>query len=55
MAKFREMVAKLLGRWMVKLVLGIVPACYDSSLGSNPDMSQKFKMGDISKGEANTL
>jgi hypothetical protein len=30
------------------------PACYGSSLGSNPDISQKFKMGDISKGVANT-
>jgi hypothetical protein len=25
------------------------PACYGSSLGSNPDISQKYKMGDISK------
>ncbi len=32
------------------------PACYGSSLGSNPDISQKkYKMGDISKGVANTL
>ncbi len=32
-------------------------ACYGSSLGSNPDISQKYKMGDgdISKGVANTL
>jgi hypothetical protein len=29
--------------------------CYGSSLGSNPDISQKYKMGDISKGVANTL
>jgi hypothetical protein len=27
---------------------------YDSSLGSNPDTCQKYKMGDISKGLANT-
>jgi len=31
------------------------PACYISSLGSNPDISQKYKMGDMSKGVANTL
>jgi hypothetical protein len=35
--------------------LGSAPACYGSSLGSNPDSSQKYKMGDISKGLANTL
>jgi hypothetical protein len=33
----------------------VAPACYGSSLGSNPDISQKYKMGDISKGVANTL
>jgi hypothetical protein len=27
----------------------------DSYLGSNPDISQKYKMGDISKGVDNTL
>jgi hypothetical protein len=31
------------------------PACYGSSLGLNPDISQKFKMGDISKEVAKTL
>jgi hypothetical protein len=31
------------------------PACCVSSLGSNPDISQKYKMGDISKGVANTV
>ncbi len=31
------------------------PACYGNSLGSNPDISQKYKMGDISKEVANTL
>jgi hypothetical protein len=30
-------------------------ACYCSSLGSNPDISQKYKMGDTSKEVANTL
>jgi hypothetical protein len=30
-------------------------ACYGSTLGSNPDISQKYKMGDISKGVDNTL
>ncbi len=28
--------------------VGSAPACYDSSLGLNPDISQKYKMGDIS-------
>jgi hypothetical protein len=28
---------------------------YGSSLGSNPDVFQKYKMGDISTGVANTL
>jgi hypothetical protein len=32
--------------------VGKVPACYGSFLGSNPDISQKYKMGDISKGVA---
>jgi hypothetical protein len=33
------------------------PACFGTSLGSNPDISQKNKieMGNISKGVANTL
>jgi len=31
------------------------PACYGSSLGSNPGISQNYKMGDISKGVAKTL
>jgi hypothetical protein len=26
--------------------VGSAPACYGSSLGSNPDISQKHKMGD---------
>jgi hypothetical protein len=33
----------------------VAPACCGSSLGSNPDISQKYKMGDISNGVANTL
>jgi hypothetical protein len=32
-----------------------VPACYVSSLGSNPDISQKYKMGEISKEGPTTL
>jgi len=36
-------------------LVGSTPACYGSSLESNPDFSQKYKMGDISKGVANTL
>jgi hypothetical protein len=27
------------------------PACYGSFLGSNPDISQKYKMGDIKQRE----
>ncbi len=38
---------------MAKLVAH--PACYGSSLCSNPDISQQYKMGDIGKGVANTL
>jgi hypothetical protein len=34
---------------------GSAPSCYGISLGSNPDISQKYTMGDISKGVANTL
>jgi hypothetical protein len=29
--------------------VGSVPAGYGSSLGSTPDISQKFKMGEIRK------
>jgi hypothetical protein len=32
--------------------VGSATACYGSSLGSNPDISQKYKMGDISKNVA---
>jgi hypothetical protein len=32
---------------------GSVPDCYGSSFSSNPDISQKYKIGDISKGVAN--
>ncbi len=35
--------------------VGSAPACYANSLGSNPDITQKYKMGDICKGVANTL
>jgi hypothetical protein len=38
-------VAKLVSR---------VSACHGSLLGSNPDISQKYNMGDISKGDPNT-
>jgi hypothetical protein len=44
-----------LGRLVVKLKVGSAPACYGSSLDSKPDISQKYKMGDISKGVANIL
>jgi hypothetical protein len=36
-------------------VLGSPPACYGNSLGSKPDISQKYKMGYISKGGTNTI
>ncbi len=49
----REGVAKI-GRWMAKLV-ACVPACYGSSLGSNQDISQKYKMGDINKRKAKAV
>jgi hypothetical protein len=49
----------LSGRWVAKREMGgyfdSAPACYGIYLGSNPDISQKYKMGDISKGIANTL
>jgi hypothetical protein len=32
-----------------------MPAFSGSSLGSNPDIHQKYKIGDISKGIASTL
>jgi hypothetical protein len=35
--------------------VGSAPACYGSSLGVNRDISQKYKIGDISKGVPNTL
>jgi hypothetical protein len=33
--------------------VGSTPACYGSSLSSNPYSSQKYKRGDISTGVAN--
>ncbi len=44
MAKLSELVAKL-----------GVPACYGSSLSLNPGISQKYKIGDISKRVSKTL
>ncbi len=45
-----------IGRWVATGYVGSTPACYgSSSLGLNPDISHKFKMGDISKEVANTL
>jgi hypothetical protein len=45
-------------RWVISRKMGgsvgSAPACYGSSQGSNTDISQKYKMGDISKGVANT-
>jgi hypothetical protein len=37
---------------MAKLVA--VSACYGSSLGSNPDISKQYKIGNISTGVADT-
>jgi hypothetical protein len=36
-------------------LVGNAPACYGRPLGSNPDISQKYKLDDMSKGVANTL
>jgi hypothetical protein len=35
--------------------VGGAPACHDSSVDSNADISQKYKIGDISYGVAHTL
>jgi hypothetical protein len=35
--------------------VGGLPACYGSSLGSNPDISQKYRIVDISKEVGNIL
>jgi hypothetical protein len=35
--------------------VGSVPAGYSSSLGSNPDIFPKYKIGDISKERQHTL
>ncbi len=40
--------AKYRGKWVAKLVAHLLATC--STLGSNPDISQKDKLGDISKG-----
>ncbi len=40
--------------WVAKMEAR-APACYGSSLGSNPDIPEKCIMGDISKVVANTL
>jgi hypothetical protein len=36
-------------------MVGVSLYCNGSSLGSNPDITPKYKVGDISKGVANTL
>jgi hypothetical protein len=36
-------------------LVGSAPACYGSSLGSNPDISQKYNVGNKSRGVAVTL
>ncbi len=35
--------------WRDGWQVGSAPACFGSSLGSNLDISQKYKIGDISK------
>jgi hypothetical protein len=35
--------------------IGSAPACFSNSLGSNSNIFQKYKMGGITKGVANTL
>jgi hypothetical protein len=41
-------------KWKKTGKVGSAPACYGSSLGSNPDITQKYKIDDISKGVNNT-
>ncbi len=41
-----------IGRWVAK---SVAPACHGSSLSSNSNIFQKYKIGDISIGLANTL
>jgi hypothetical protein len=36
-------------------LVGSAPASYGSPLGSNPEISQKYKVGGMSKGMDNTL
>jgi hypothetical protein len=48
------------GRWVAKLremggLVGSASVCYGSPLGSNPEISQKYKMGGMSKGMADIL
>jgi hypothetical protein len=43
-----------LGRWVAKLVSRLL-ATAALCMGSNPDISQKYKINDLSKGLANTL
>jgi hypothetical protein len=46
------------GYWLSKKTGGYfvsMPACCGISPGSNPDISQKYKMGDISKEVASTI
>ncbi len=53
-----EDLPKFLGNILFREIpcyVGSGPACYGSSLGSNPDNSLKNKMGDFSKEVANTL
>jgi hypothetical protein len=41
--------------WAHSAIANFAPACYGSSLGSKPDISQKYEMGGGSKRVANTL
>ncbi len=50
---FKERWVAKLGRWVTNFCS--TPACYSSFLGLNPDISQKYKMGDINIEVANTL
>jgi hypothetical protein len=51
-AKSGRWVAKL-GKWVAMLVAHLLAV--GSSLGTNPDISQNYKMGDIGKEVTNTL
>jgi hypothetical protein len=49
----QQLTSLIKGRWVAQLVARLHAT--GSSLGLNPDISQKYNMGDISTGVTNTL